>query len=84
MGFEKPSGVLKIIRASAAGDDAAREHHLAMSRKGGFVSAENRERKKEEKAAQIREAAIHEATWHPSSEGGDILPPDPSILESLE
>ena len=56
MGLEqKPKEVLEVIRRSATDDPQAQKHQMAMSRKGGQVSALNRIRRQAEKEIEAKQ-----------------------------
>lgn len=90
----KPRAVQELVRGTARNDPRAIERHRAMSRKGGKAAAESnrlkREQQQQENAAlaaiRAEEAAKRvvvddPAKMYTESEEGDILPPDPDVLQ---
>ena len=55
-----------------------------MGRKGAEHAALNRALRKEEDKKRLQEAALEQAKLLSLSPEGDVLPPDPSIIASLE
>jgi hypothetical protein len=56
----------------------------AMGKKGGKHSALNRALEKTKRKETLEEAALEQARLLSLSSDGDVLPPDPDIIASLE
>ena len=89
----KPRAVQELIRGTARNDPRAIERHRAMSRKGGKAAAESNRLKREQqqhedalraaiRAEEAKRAVVDDpAKVYTESEEGDILPPDPEVLQ---
>lgn len=78
MRLERPE---KVRTAQIKGDHRALS---VMGKKGGEHAAINRDLKKAKEEEWLREAAIEQAKLLSLSPEGDVLPPDPTIIENLK
>ena len=69
-----------VKKARLAGDHEALSR---MGKKGGEQAAIKRALRKEALERRLKELALEEAKLYSVSPEGDILPPDPNIIESL-
>ena len=78
MNFEKP----KEVREAQLKNDLPALRR--MGKKGGENAAFNRDLRKAKKQEELKKLALEQARSYTISPEGDVLPPDPNIIEALE
>ena len=79
-----PEKVRQVAAQAAGGNKKAEARLKAMAAAGGRAAAETRALNKARKQAELDELTTRQARSYSLSPEGDVLPPDPAVIEALE